>query len=915
MIDPWTWPLSWIVRGLALAVASGAFYLIVRRAGPIVGVTASATGLVLLAVLPFLLLVPGPRWDVPIGSRLADLGSFTDLGDPPEPSLPPQLEELALSQERLPNGSTEPRQDRSAQISPASGSQPTADFSPDPSPAPDSLSGLSKSWRSAVAMILAALVAMSLVRLIFGIGAVARLRSRGEPIHDPSLADLRDLLRAELSITRTVELREASGLGPPATIGWRRPVVLLPDDWRSWDAAEVRAVLAHELSHIHRADFLVAFLAQLGVALHPYNPIAYWLAGRLRLDQELAADASAAQLSGGRRAYLTCLARLALRRDDHASGGPARAFLPVRGTLVRRIEMLRSERSPDRDAPSRASRGLTIASISALALLCVGLQAPEPAQARPQDNPAAEAAPLGSDGFDLSPVPADAAFVAAIRPARLATQPEIQDLIDEFDPMGQIFGGIDLPVSGLEQVTVVEMRRMEPPPRRGSMPIVPDLIIVRTVDPVGDELISNILKEFETVSYLGTRYQRARGARLTTFRFDPQTLIISQSEQTLRYLIAERNRPNASPLWLEAAGPVNAGQLLLAFETPWLTQLVGPPPARGAGPFGPLALIGPMLDRASAYAISLDLFDGVSITGLALCGDEEGATQVSETATAFKTLGRNALNTLQERVTEPDAGSESSFAVLNEIETLLNAVTISADGSTVRLQAETDQDLSAIMRLAMEPINVARIASRRTQSTNNLKMIALALHNYHDVYGHFPPPVLYAEDGTPYSWRVALLPFLEQAPLYNEYRMNEPWDSPNNRKLLEQMPSVYRVPGSESDPTHADYFALVGPMSLMGMPGKGTNIAKITDGTSNTLAIVETKRPIPWTQPEDIRVSDPSANPNELVVPEFGGFWPEGFQAAFGDGSVRFLSFTINPDVLRALITKSGGEVIRAEID
>lgn len=577
--------------------------------------------------------------------------------------------------------------------------------------------------------------------------------------------------------------------------------------------------------------------------------------------------------------------------------------------------MLRSERSPDRDAPSLASRGLTVASIGALALLCVGLRATNPALARPQENPAAEVAPLGTDGFDLSPIPADAAFVAAIRPARLASQPEIQELIDEFDPMSQIFGGIDLPVSGLQQVTVVEMRRMEPPPRRGSMPIVPDLIIVRTVDPVGDDLIGNILKEFETVSYLGTRYQRARGAPLTTYRYDPQTLMIVQSEQTLRYLIAERNRPKGTPLWLEAAGPVNAGQLLLAFETPWLTQLVGPQPARGAGPFGPLALIGPMLDRASAYAISLDLLDGVSITGLALCGDEEGAKQVSETAAAVKTLGRNALGNMQGMVSEPGPRSEPYLGVLKEVETLLNAAAISADGSTVRLQAKTDQDLSTILRLAMGPINEVRLSARRTQAANNLRQIALALHNYHDVFGNFPPPVLFSENGTPYSWRVAILPFMEQAALYEQYRMDEPWDGPNNRKLLEQMPPVYRVPGADTDPTHAAYFALVGPMTLMGIPGKGTNLAQIRDGTSNTLAIVETKRPIPWTQPEDIRVSDPSANPNELVVPEFGGFWPEGFQAAFGDGSVRFLSFTINPEVLRALITKSGGEVIRAEMD
>jgi hypothetical protein len=389
-------------------------------------------------------------------------------------------------------------------------------------------------------------------------------------------------------------------------------------------------------------------------------------------------------------------------------------------------------------------------------------------------------------------------------------------------------------------------------------------------------------------------------------------MIISRSEQTIRYLIANRDRPKGSPLWLEAAEPVNAGQLLVAFETPWLAQLVGPRAPRGAGPFEPIALIGPMLDRASAYAVSLDLLDGVSIAGLALCGDEEGATQVSETAIALKVFGRNVLERFRTMATEPDPQAQSFLAILDEIETLIDATTITPDGATVRLQAETDQDLATLVRLAEEPINAARIAGRRTQSTNNLKQIALALHNYHDSFGRFPAPVLYAEDGTPYSWRVAILPYLEEAALYDQYRMDEPWDGPNNRKLLDQMPNVYRVPGSDGDPTHADYFALVGPTTLMGMPGKGTGIAEITDGTSNTLAIVETKRPIPWTQPEDIPVNTP-LDPDTVVVPEFGGFWPQGFQAAFGDGSVRFLSHAIDPDLLRGLITRNGGEVIRLD--
>ena len=101
-------------------------------------------------------------------------------------------------------------------------------------------------------------------------------------------------------------------------------------------------MLAHELAHVVRGDFLTGLIAQISVAMHFYHPLAHWLAKRLRLEQELAADAWGAALSGGSPTYLMTLAQMALRREDRGLAGPARAFLPSRGTLVTRIEMLRN---------------------------------------------------------------------------------------------------------------------------------------------------------------------------------------------------------------------------------------------------------------------------------------------------------------------------------------------------------------------------------------------------------------------------------------------------------------------------------------------------------------------------------------------------------------------------------------------
>ena len=161
---------------------------------------------------------------------------------------------------------------------------------------------------------------------------------------------------------------------------------------------------------------------------------------------------------------------------------------------------------------------------------------------------------------------------------------------------------------------------------------------------------------------------------------------------------------------------------------------------------------------------------------------------------------------------------------------------------------------------------------------NNLKQLALAMHNYHDVNKHFPPAVLIGPDGkTPHSWRVELLPFLDANDLYKQYRMDEPWDSENNKQVLEQIPACLRNPYDDPKSTNSGYYVLVGPGTIF--EGKdGIKIQDITDGTSNTLMVVEAKRNIPWTKPDDI-----SFNP-EKPLPELGGFEKGHFATALADG-------------------------------
>jgi hypothetical protein len=199
-----------------------------------------------------------------------------------------------------------------------------------------------------------------------------------------------------------------------------------------------------------------------------------------------------------------------------------------------------------------------------------------------------------------------------------------------------------------------------------------------------------------------------------------------------------------------------------------------------------------------------------------------------------------------------------------------------------------------------------RETGARAQSANNLKQIALAMHNYHDVHKSFPAHASYDKQKKPLlSWRVHILPYLEESDLYQQFKLNEPWDSAHNKALLTRMPKMYQSPLSadkrERDKT--TYVVPFGPKMLFNGP-KAPQIRSIIDGTSNTIMVVDAddQHAVYWTQPEDLRV-DPK-QPRAGAVREM-----IGIIAAFCDGSVRVIQPRIADERFLALLTPAGGEV------
>ncbi|MCA8992264.1 MAG: DUF1559 domain-containing protein [Planctomycetaceae bacterium] len=189
----------------------------------------------------------------------------------------------------------------------------------------------------------------------------------------------------------------------------------------------------------------------------------------------------------------------------------------------------------------------------------------------------------------------------------------------------------------------------------------------------------------------------------------------------------------------------------------------------------------------------------------------------------------------------------------------------------------------------------------------NLKSIGLALYNYADVYGGFPPAYTTDENGKPlHSWRTLLLPFVDQAPLYDTIDLPKPWDDPINAEALGTVVRIYQCPGAKLKGNLTTYAALVGEDHFL-HPERSREISEMEDGTSDTIAVVEVRpqEAFPWMQPRDEDVSFfQDLNPKA----EFAHVG--GTHVLLADGAVRFLSNETPRETTAALATIAGGDEV-----
>jgi hypothetical protein len=182
------------------------------------------------------------------------------------------------------------------------------------------------------------------------------------------------------------------------------------------------------------------------------------------------------------------------------------------------------------------------------------------------------------------------------------------------------------------------------------------------------------------------------------------------------------------------------------------------------------------------------------------------------------------------------------------------------------------------------------------------------MHNYDSVHGRLPPAAVCGSDGQPLlSWRVLILPYIEQQDLYDKFHLDEPWDSPHNLALLNQMPATYAPPGGKAwmvPPNYTVCKVFVGPgAAFEGREGLCLK-SDFPDGSSNTFLVVEAGKPVPWTKPEDLTF-DPGG-----PLPDLTGLFSDILRVGMADGGVRHIPKGTSETTIRSAITRNGGETL-----
>jgi hypothetical protein len=512
---------------------------------------------------------------------------------------------------------------------------------------------------------------------------------------------------------------------------------------------------------------------------------------------------------------------------------------------------------------------------------------------------AGDEAAKGALPADLALIPGEAFGFITVRVADLWNDPGTKRLRTELaqaepDTYKELEKSVSVPPAEIERLTVV-MTKTPAPNDQG--PVV--VLLVATAKPYDrKKVLGELVPEAREQTRKSKTYYVLGDAAVypvnaTTFLMGGTTTVEEVMDQ------AGKGSGLLGPAVAAAAGKHHvAGGMRPAALLGTIGNMI-PPQAEA---------FKPLLEAQLAYG-TIDFGKEAKLQGRLVCG---GESEARDTVTAVKSLvalAQVGLPLAEAELNKQPKGRIDNFKKLfKDFEAGLKALPVEATGKEVTVGLTLKDDLPTISHGVLEGIMLARGAASRLTSVNNLKQMALAMHNYADSNGEaFPAAAIYDKDGKPLlSWRVAILPYVEQDALYKEFRLDEPWDSEHNKKLLAKMPPIYAMPqpggpDENARPTTTHYRVFHGKDAAF-EGTSGLRIADFTGGTSNTILIVEAADAVPWTKPDELPF-DPKKDPPKLGLKD-----AKQFNAAFADGSVRALEKDIDKETLKAQIMRTGGK-------
>jgi hypothetical protein len=515
-------------------------------------------------------------------------------------------------------------------------------------------------------------------------------------------------------------------------------------------------------------------------------------------------------------------------------------------------------------------------------------------------------APKAGPAPSLEMMPADAMLFLHFRVADLRESPfgkQLRAALAKEDPQGEaeIEKNLGVPVSNLATITMIQLRLDSPQPRSA--------VLFTTASPFNKDKLLEATKAT-------TLHANATG--LDVYPIGRNEALVLIGDRTFC------RTDNMSPDEAAAFGKAmqdRVGQAAAGPMKPAIDRAAGKVVGfglnvKGLPPLPPGFQLPPPFDALSPL-LKAELITGTAdIAGSQLAisahADFPGAAEATAGEAAVK-AGLKLLNDFVGQVVAnppKDANGKLVVPILKEVQTALGKAEVSRDQNAVVAKMATPALASRSNEMATAiaaGIREMRESADRARDSNNLKQIVLAMHNFNDATGNLPAHAIYSKDGKPLlSWRVAILPYIEQDQLYKEFRLDEPWDSEHNKKLIPKMPQIYVSPKSTAnEPGRTHYQVFVGGGAPWQRGAAGPNIPRtFVDGTSNTIMIAEAGEAVPWTKPDDLPY-DP-AKP----LPKLGLTVDKSFLVAMADGSVRWVKRSVTEKTLRAAITAAGGEIL-----